>query len=860
MGTPSGRVVGPGSGGALPATRYQWLARFFLGLFVVTVMGAVAYAVWRDREVQLEQQMARAQGNALIFEDEIGQALQLIENTLRALPEVSGEPLAEASPERLMGVLRRLQYSQPAVRSLSILDRAGQVRASSQPANLGQVVDTLGFLPVDRASGNASALRVGPVWEGRDLRGARPTLADQPGDPSLPYFVPLVMRMGEGEQAVWLLAALNPDYLLGRMERFHREDSDRVHVVRLDGRVLFSTDEGPNGMRYPFASLLPTILTNELGTDDGESEGGSAFTSYRTLKTYPVFVSVRVDRAAVLRDWRRKSALIAAVTALGLVSVLAGYLWLMRRLRAAEQADALQQATIVRLSQALEQSPSGMQIVNEQGRIEYSNPFLCQMTGYSAAELLGRTPAVLDDSPEKERYLDVLEQLKSGHIWRGEVVRRRRDGHRYPAHVVVAPLRDVRGRITHFVTVEHDLTQEKRTLAELAQARDRAEAATRAKSAFLANMSHEIRTPMNGVIGMVSLLLDSPLSAEQRDQALTMRESAESLLHLIDDILDFSKVEAGKLVLSVQALSPAELCRACVRRMELSAQDKGLLLLLELSPDLPPAVLGDAQRIQQVLVNLVGNAIKFTANGKVVLRVNPLLCDAASPERAGLRFEVQDEGIGIAADAQYQLFQPFTQIDGSSSRAFGGTGLGLSISRQLIEAMGGRIGVDSAAGQGATFWFELSLPLVPAEVMASNAQPEGAAAPVPALVPLAGRVLLVEDQPVNQKLALAVLARVGLQTALARNGHEALALLREQTFDLVLMDCQMPEMDGFEATEHLRAGKAGEAARSLPVLALTANVMAEDLERCRVSGFNGHVAKPFSMKDLHTALLPWLRA
>ncbi|MDP3520599.1 MAG: ATP-binding protein [Hydrogenophaga sp.] len=827
-----------------PAARYHWLARLFLGLFLVTVLGAVGYAVWRDRQVQLEQQLARAQGNALIFEDEIGQALQLVENTLRALPEVSGEPLAEASPQWLYGVLRRLQHSQPAVRSLSILDRDGRVRASSQPGNLGAMVDTLGFLPADRTTGESSVLRVGPVWEGRDVGGARPTLAEAPGDPGKPYFVPLLLRMGEGDQAVWLLAALNPDYLLGRMERFHRDDSDRVHVARLDGRVLFSTDDAPNGGDYPFPALLSDVLARELGTDEGD-----ALTAFRTLKVYPVFVSVRVDRVAVLADWRRKSGVIALVTALCLLSVLAGYLWLMRRLRAGEQAEQQQQATIVRLSQALEQSPSGMLIVNHQGRIEYSNPYLRQMTGYAAAELQGRTPALLDGGTvDKQHYLEVLAQLQAGHIWRGEMLRRRRDGRVYPAQVVAAPLRDVHGRITHFVSVEHDLSQEKRTLAELAQARDHAEAATRAKSAFLANMSHEIRTPMNGVIGMVSLLLDSPLNPEQHDQAQTIRESAESLLHLIDDILDFSKVEAGKLVLASAPLSPAGLCRVCTRRLEVTAQAKGLRLVLDVAADVPAAVLGDAQRIQQVLVNLLGNAIKFTARGQVVLRLR-----FSTPT---LRFEVSDEGIGIAPDAQQQLFQPFTQVDGSSTRAFGGTGLGLSISRQLVEAMGGRIGVRSAPGQGATFWFELTLPLAPDIAPA----PVGEAPTTAALPALRGRVLLVEDQPVNQKLALAVLGRVGVQAVLAHNGREALDRLREQRFDLVLMDCQMPVMDGFEATERLRAGEAGEAAQTVTVLALTANVMAEDLARCRASGFDGHVPKPFTMSALHAALVPWLAA
>jgi hypothetical protein len=553
----------------------------------------------------------------------------------------------------------------------------------------------------------------------------------------------------------------------------------------------------------------------------------------------------------VLTEWRRRSLAVGVGLLVGVAALLTGFAWLMRRLREGEQAEARQQDTIVRLSQALEQSPSGILIFSEQGRIEYCNRYFAELTGHAPGDVLGHHPPRFDAGDQAgERFGQVLALLVAGQIWSGEVLRRRADGSTYPAQVVAAPLRDVDGHITHCVSVEHDLTEAKRTLVELGLARDRAEAATRSKSAFLANMSHEIRTPMNGVIGIASLLLDSGLSPEQREQTETLRESAESLLHLIDDILDFSKAEAGKLVLRPVPFDPVRLLRNCRHRLLVTAQAKGLTLSLELQEGLPHGVLGDSQRLQQVLINLIGNAIKFTSRGGVALRLR------RAQGMQGLHFEVQDSGIGIDGAAQSLLFQPFSQVDSSTTRVFGGTGLGLSICRQLVEAMGGHIGLHSREGEGATFWFELPLPEVALPRPVPPVSPPSA---TPARLPaLAGQVLLVEDQPVNQQLAMTMLRRIGLQAQWAGNGREALERLRERSFDAVLMDCQMPEMDGYEATQRIRAGDAGPDARRVPVLALTANVMPEDVARCEAHGFSGHIPKPFTLAVLHQALSAYL--
>lgn len=468
-----------------------------------------------------------------------------------------------------------------------------------------------------------------------------------------------------------------------------------------------------------------------------------------------------------------------------------------------------------------------------------------------------------------------------------------------------------------------DITPRKQMEEELAAARDQALEGSRLKSEFLATVSHEIRTPLNGITGMAHLLLNTSMTAEQADYLETICYSADSLLTVINDVLDLSMVEAGKLSLVQNAFNPAQVVHDAVRLLALRAQEQNLTLHVDLAPNLPEFVRGDASRLRQVLLNLVGNAVKFTETGGVAVRMELLpVHNAPNPENSNhnafiARFNVTDTGIGIDEAALNRLFQPFSQVDSSLARKHGGAGLGLVICKRLVELMGGEIGVESTPGRGSNFWFTVPLetvedrevdddsvaeaseawssplaalatPQIAVDIAPAGAEPvlsngnistnglqndgqanlqgwrENGLSGVGAhydngqVAPVVPEILLVEDNLVNQKVALAQLARFGFTVNAVNNGREAVAAVQEHSYALILMDCQTPEMDGFEATRAIRAMEA-QTQGHVPIIAMTANAMRGDREACLAAGMDDYLSKPFRPEQLRDIVNSWLK-
>jgi signal transduction histidine kinase/CheY-like chemotaxis protein len=397
-----------------------------------------------------------------------------------------------------------------------------------------------------------------------------------------------------------------------------------------------------------------------------------------------------------------------------------------------------------------------------------------------------------------------------------------------------------------------EIEQRKRVEKELKSAKEAAEAASKTKSEFLANMSHEIRTPMNGILGTLQLLQGSTLTESQGEYVNIAYSSGEALLSLLNDILDFSKIEAGKLELEYIPFNLVSLVREITVLLTPRAEERKVVLLSDLDEEIPSVIKGDSVRIRQILANLLTNAIKFTENGNVTVKASIL---EKTEKVVRLKIEVIDTGIGISEEAQRKLFNSFTQADGSTTRKYGGTGLGLAIVRQLVTLMRGRLGVDSEEGKGACFWIEIAFEIPNEKIMPEQTEKED----IELLEELQGHVLLVEDNPVNQIIAKKMLEKIGLSYELVVNGEEAVSRIKQShKFDVVLMDCQMPVMDGYEATHAIRELEQVSSSKRIPVIAMTANAMEGDKDKCIQAGMDDYVAKPVKQDALKQVLSHWL--
>ena len=508
----------------------------------------------------------------------------------------------------------------------------------------------------------------------------------------------------------------------------------------------------------------------------------------------------------------------------------------------------------------LEFAPEAIYGIDLAGNCTFCNPACLRLTGYeNSSELLGRNVHELlhyaraDGTPYPVEECWIYRAFIEGvGTHRDDEVMWRKDGSSFGAEYWSRPLHrndEVIGAVVTFV----DITARRQAEETLRAAKAAAEAANKAKSEFLANMSHEIRTPLNGIIGMTNLVLATNLTAEQREFLETARLSSDILLGVINDVLDFSKIEAGKAYLEIRDFDVRKSLHETVKVFALRASEKQLTLTCDINEHIPEMASGDEFRLRQILINLLGNAIKFTQTGGVNLSAGVEHVDAND---VVLHFTVSDTGVGIAPNARETIFDPFTQADSSTTRTFGGTGLGLAISARLVRMMGGSIWVDSELDVGSRFHFTARFGIISTEEsgegrlakIRKHVSPRSAPTPAPSL-----RILLAEDNAVNRVVARRLLENQGHQVALATTGREALAALGRDTYDVVLMDVQMPDLDGFATTRAIRAMEK-DTGRHQQIIALTANAMSGDRERCLHAGMDGYLTKPIDPEELHHIL------
>lgn len=505
---------------------------------------------------------------------------------------------------------------------------------------------------------------------------------------------------------------------------------------------------------------------------------------------------------------------------------------------AEEQKKALDASAIVAITDTI-------------GKITYANEKFFEITGYNKEEILGKDHRIINSAYHpKEFFRELWKTISSGAVWRGEVKNKRKDGTYYWVDSTVVPMKNEKDEISQYIAIRHEVTERKLLEESLVKAKDdalaaRAEAdtAAQAKARFLANMSHEIRTPMNGIIGMSNLLLSNVTDPVGVERLKIIQNCGNSLLDLINDVLDFSKLEVDKVELEKHPFPVHDTAKEIVELLNTRASEKGVTLSYKNDKNVPDWILGDVTRFRQILTNLVSNSIKFTEVGSVEISSQ---AKNIEDKKWQIHFAIKDTGVGIPDHVKGKLFQSFSQVDASTTRKFGGTGLGLAICKGLCEKMGGSIWVESEMGKGSTFFFTITVELAAAIDSQKSSNPFAAFdSEMGKRHPL--RILVAEDNRINQLVAVGLLGKLGYRADVAGNGRETLKSLKVQQYDLILMDCHMPEMDGFETTKQIIEVYGVQRPR---IVALTASTMKEDIGQCAASGMDGFLGKPITLPSL----------
>ena len=830
--------------------------------------GLLAYNRLEARRTTQQQELARLQTLARVSDTNLTLHLQSMDNVLRGVRDQIARSPADSAAERqhLLTELQFLVTTNPGVRAVSVFDAQGKVSASSRPELIGKDL-----------SGRSYFQQV------RTRRNPRQLVVSEPFQTQLQGFSILLLRPvldADGGFKGAVSVVLEPDFFQRMLASSLYVDDLRCLLIHHSGVVFqsagdFNAPPGTN-VRQP-GSLLSQHLAS------GRTESMLALRSYSTgdprigiLRTLQL-PGVEMDRPLVITFTRNQDKLFATwleqtqvlVTAY-LVLLLSAGVMLARQQRQArlswhnrqamqqlqQEAEQEQLRAAREIEDLYEHAPCGYHSLDAQGRIIKINLTELDWLGYSREQVVGRMHFTdLTDAAGATQFTALFPRFKeAGRIDNLEYRMRRKDGTEFTIMVQSTVVRDALGRYLMSRSSVVDISERKRIELELEQRTQEAVAANRAKSELLANMSHEIRTPMNAVVGLSDLLLDTGLNHDQRDYVRRINLAGTTLLGLLNDILDHSKIEAGQLALESVPIRVRDLVYKCESLFSAMAEQKRLRLSFDFVGQVPPLVQGDPLRLLQILNNLVANAIKFTEHGQIAVSVE---CLEQSGQSVLLKVSVHDSGIGLTPEQQERLFTPFGQADSSITRRFGGSGLGLSISKRLVGMMGGQMGVDSETGVGSTFWFTARLGQLAGESWTDH---DDKAADMPANLPerLRGaHVLLVDDNPTNLLVARSYLEKIGLNVTTAASGRAAVLIAAGTRFDAILMDLQMPEMDGFSAARAIRDNPEGRS-RSVPIIALTAAAMLEDLHATEAAGMNDHITKPIDPRQLTATLANWL--
>jgi len=971
----------------------------FALLSVGALLIAIGYQFHANRRLTLETAEQNLDNLAGALETSTTRTVQAVDVTLASVADamsLTGLPTdAHERVEALDLMQDRLRRS-PHLRGLALIDENGTLVASTEaPGASGQSFAEQDLFRA-HLSGRSKGLSVAAPVRGRALVTGDDGVEDRSGK----WILPMSRGVYDADGVLIgvVAATVNPEYFQNIFQTVRTGRHGAVTLYRYDGLLLTGTPPAPEriGTQAAGTALFRTHLpVAEHGVFRDSVPGGpTLITAYRATPVWPLVLSVSRAQDEELDGWRTNLIEVGAVAVGFSIVILLFSITLKRSLTLVHRQSAALEDGHARLNALLETAVEGILTARSDGTIESANAAAHRIFGYPAGALVGRPIRDLVPVSNHGIHARLMAEVASGARRIGpnfarEVDAVRMGGELFPLDLSVAEVKTRQGSL--YAAIFRDLTERKRVEQALREARDKAEAGQRIKMDFLATMSHEIRTPMNGVIGMAGLLLETQLDEEQNTYATTIRDSAESLLVIINDILDFSKIDAGRLTLEITEFELAPLVESVVELLAPRAAAKELELVSYVPPSLQGPLRGDPGRLRQILINLAGNAVKFTDAGCVTIELFDQRPGASG--RAEIRIEVRDTGIGIAAADRERLFTMFTQVDSSAARRHGGTGLGLAICKRLTELMGGRIGVDSEPGHGSTFWVSIPLDrgvaahdpvLAPADwqgrrlllveepgvsrdlllrrladrgievegaatgdealsillaareagrpfraaildqrmqapagkaagtalatliratpgleglrlalltAQRGNAPPEEAAAvdvriitPIrsnalraglarlfdPGVPPLQDfgakaakvpakaarcRVLVAEDNPVNQQVTLALLRRAGHVADVVSNGEEAVDAVAALPYDLVLMDVQMPVMDGLAATRAIR--RLGGAVGRIPIVAMTANAMEGDEEACLSAGMSDYLPKPVAPELLLHAVALW---